>query len=70
MLWTSQVEHKKKIWNKVSGLQGKFLSINSEPHTVGRNAGLFWVLYQMSGVLGSTFVLLLFRKVEVIDQVG
>jgi len=54
LLWTSQ---------------GKFLSINSEPHTVGRNAGLFWVLYQMSGVLGSTFVLLLFRNVEVIDEV-
>ena len=29
-------------------MQGNFLSINSEPHTVGRNAGLFWVLYQMS----------------------
>jgi len=54
LLWTSQ---------------GKFLAINSEPHTVGRNAGIFWILYQMSGVLGSTFVLVLFRNVDVIDQV-
>ena len=50
--------------------QGKFLAINSEPHTVGRNAGIFWILYQMSGVLGSTFVLVLFRNVDVIDQVS
>ena len=68
LLWTSQVEPKKG--NIQSRCQGKFLSINSDPHTVGRNAGLFWVLYQMSGVLGSTFVLMLFRDVDAIDQVA
>jgi hypothetical protein len=47
--------------------QGNFLAINSDPTTVGRNAGIFWALYQMSGVLGNAFVLVLFRSVEVID---
>ena len=47
--------------------QGNFLAINSDPSTVGRNAGLFWALYQMSGVLGNAFVLVFFNAVSVID---
>jgi len=48
--------------------QGNFLAINSDPSTVGRNASIFWALYQMSGVTGNIAVYLLFQGVQVIEK--
>jgi len=48
--------------------QGTFLAINSDQATVGRNASIFWALYQMSGVTGNIAVFLLFQGVEVIEK--
>jgi len=48
--------------------QGNFLAINSDPKTVGRNASIFWALYQMSGVTGNIAVYLLFQGVQVIEK--
>lgn len=41
--------------------QGNFLSINTSASSSARDAGLFWALYQLSGVLGNLAVYLLFR---------
>jgi len=48
--------------------QGNFLATNSDPETVGRNASIFWALYQMSGVTGNIAVYLLFQGVQVIEK--
>jgi len=48
--------------------QGTFLAINSDQATVGRNASIFWALYQMSGVTGNIAVFLLFQGVQVIEK--
>lgn len=31
---------------------GSFLTLNSTPETRGKNAGLFWSIFQLSGILG------------------
>ncbi len=36
-------------------LQGSFLSLNSTPETIGRNAGIFYVMLKSSGLIGNTF---------------
>ena len=41
--------------------QGKFISINTSASSSGRDAGVFWSLYQCSGVLGNLAVFLLFQ---------
>ena len=46
--------------------QGNFLSINSSQQTAARDAGIFWSLYQLSGVLGNLAVYFLFLGVSVI----
>ena len=46
--------------------QGNFLSINSSQSTAARDAGIFWSLYQLSGVLGNIAVYFLFLGVTFI----
>ena len=41
--------------------QGTFLSINSSSVSAGRDAGIFWTLYQLSGVVGNIAVFFLFQ---------
>ena len=47
--------------------QGTFLSINSSQETTARDAGIFWSLYQLSGVLGNIAVYFLFLGVSIIS---
>ena len=47
--------------------QGTFLSINSSQETSARDAGIFWSLYQLSGVLGNIAVYFLFLGVSIIS---
>ena len=47
--------------------QGTFLSINSSQETTARDAGIFWSLYQLSGVLGNIAVYFLFLGVTIIS---
>ena len=48
--------------------QGNFIAINSDSNTVGRNASIFWALYQMSGVTGNIAVFILLQGVLVIEK--
>ena len=41
--------------------QGNFLSINTSPGRSARDSGIFWSLYQLSGVLGNIAVYFLFQ---------
>ena len=43
--------------------QGTFLSINSSSECAGRDAGIFWTLYQLSGVVGNIAVFFLFQGI-------
>ena len=47
--------------------QGTFLSINSSQETTARDAGIFWSLYQLSGVLGNIAVYFLFLGISIIS---
>ena len=47
--------------------QGNFLSINSSQETAARDAGIFWSLYQLSGVLGNIAVYFLFLGSSIIS---
>ena len=57
----------KGVSNTSESLQGTFLSINSSQETTARDAGIFWSLYQLSGVLGNIAVYFLFRGVSIIS---
>lgn len=41
--------------------QGNFLTVNSTPETVSRNAGVFWAIFQCSMLFGNIFVYFQFR---------
>ena len=41
--------------------QGNFLSINTSPGRSARDSGIFWSLYQLSGVVGNIAVYFLFQ---------
>ena len=41
--------------------QGNFLTVNSTPETVSRNAGVFWALFQCSMLFGNIFVYFQFK---------
>jgi len=47
--------------------QGTFLSINSSPDSAARDSGIFWTLYQLSGVVGNLAVYILFKGVTIIE---
>ncbi|OQV20194.1 UNC93-like protein MFSD11 [Hypsibius exemplaris] len=53
LLWTSE---------------GTFLSINSDPETIGRNSALFWALYQTSLLWGNLFFFYKLHGHETIDS--
>ena len=48
--------------------QGKFLTINSDEHTITRNSGVFWALFQGSLLFGNIFVFFEFQGQEVITE--
>lgn len=37
--------------------QGHYFAMNSTPETVSRNSGIFWAIFQSSGIIGNLFIL-------------
>lgn len=48
--------------------QGNFLTVNSTPETVSRNAGIFWAIFQCSMLFGNIFVYFQFKGESEISE--
>jgi len=49
--------------------QGSFLTVNSDKENTGRNSGIFWAMFQLSGFIGNIFAYFMFEGKTEIDEV-